>query len=198
MNGLQHPLYYWQASTFIPKLGQICQVIDYPIYKVGDGVNTWNNLQAIYPGKVSIWFSKWYGIHTLSSIVTQLDKTNLFGGSFVQEGGWVDFEYVILPANNSNVKNAYVKVIATTILTVAIPINSAAGIVVRGKLKCIDFKNGILQYRVGVEGTAPTVGTIAAVNWSVDNALYLSAQGIADKDVVFGGGEGRINIIARK
>jgi len=122
----------------------------------------------------------------------------LFGGSFVQEGGWVDFEYVILPANNSNVKNAYVKVIATTILTVAIPINSAAGIVVRGKLKCIDFKNGILQYRVGVEGTAPTVGTIAAVNWSVDNALYLSAQGIADKDVVFGGGEGRINIIARK
>ena len=199
--GITHPLAYWQTDSYIPLKNQICRVTDFPAYKIGDGVNTFNNLTFIFTWPSYVWFSSYETEISDTNKLTTFYAPQLLGGSFVQEGGWCDFSLVIIPANNANVKNAYVKFFNNTLLTISIPINNNTPIKITGSIKCIAFKAENCFYELKAEQgnsiLTTSYGILSGVDWAINNKLIIQGEGVADGDIVSRSGNGILNIIPR-
>lgn len=197
MGGLSHPLAWWLANTITPSLGQQCLVIDLGWQKVGDGVNTFNNLPFINLPPVNVWFSTWSNIPTKGTTVQDFEIKTLLGGTFVQEGGKCTFEFTATPASSANIKTIKIYFNTSLLITITIPTGTDASWNVKGFIKVIDLIGGKGFYSISVNGAAPTTGTLTGINWAANIIYQVTGSGTADADLTYNGGDGMILIMPR-
>lgn len=200
MNGYSHPLSWWLANDIVLALGQRGEIVDLGWYKLGDGNNAFSGLTLLGLDNTNVWFSYWGPQKNKAALLTTLYHSTLIGGTLIQEGGFVEFEYIIIPANNSNVKNVYLKFATETLITVSVPINSSVPIIISGTIKLTDYAGlkGYFKLKAVSNGTMQvSAGELTGINWNANNLLIIQGQGVANNDIVSQGGEGKICIVSR-
>jgi hypothetical protein len=193
---LQHPLAWWLANNPILTVGQQGIVTDLSQYKIGDGVNNFSLLPFNNLGEVNSWFSFSGPTGNTGSILSTLWQTELFGGTFGQQGAWAEFSFDLTPASNINAKTAYLKLSNQHLINVIIPISSSAPVTISGKIKCYDYTGKKVYFKCKSEsnGTAINVseGILTGIDFTQNNKIICQVSGVSNNDVISQGGDGKI------
>lgn len=198
---LEHPLAWWLANDIVLDFGQRGIINDLGWYKVGDGNNPFSGLQLLGLNSINVWFSFWGPQKNKGNALTTLFHSTLIGGSLVQEGGWAEFEYTVMPTLNVNAKNIYIKLSNQTIFNLPLLVNSSAPVIICGSIQVTDYTNGKAIAKIwSIRNSAIAflqIIELSGINWNANNILIIQAQGVDNNDITCNGGTGKICIVSR-
>lgn len=199
--GLSHPLSYWLANDLVLENGQKGLIEDLGWHKIGDGINAFSGLPVRGLNDINVWFSNWGPEQNKGDALCSIYHNTLIGGTLVQQGGWIEFNFELQVLNNTNSKNVLIKFSNQTLANIAIPITGAYKIPISGKIKLIDYTGQKAFYQVVMGNPDATYrifsGTLLNINFAANNTLILQTQGAQSGDIIANGGDGKICVIAR-
>lgn len=191
--GLSHPLNWWITNNPILLAGQEGYITDLGLFKIGDGVNTYSLLSFQGQPLVVNWFAQFKPISNVGSSLSTAYNNCFYGGSFVQQGNWLNFKYIVQTASNGNSKSVFLKFANQTIFSKTWTGNNVI-VQLEGEIVCIDYTNKTVSYKITYLDNSNNIsysyGTLTGIDFTQNHDLLLQLTGIASNDLTALEGKG--------